>query len=677
MEHTVKEVENYANTVLNAEQKPSLSDFIENVFVALEQTDTQLQTTWALAKTLYLSNISLMPVKSYVVMHQRARRAESAKFESLPIYNAVCQMKTIYKKGNELTDEQERLFDKYILEGKLNGVTLDANDRSDLQYNLSKLSEEKIIYESKVNVALDQFSHIINEYSSVRSFPSKLLQAMSIDPKNHLNGPWKITLKPYIYNGFMENCPDGLERWNVCQANSRKASRFQTRELDNSIHIERIRDFRKRQANLLGYQNYAQMSMETKMIGSLENAQKFINDLLIYAYPKQEADLKKLTDFAFKNGFGGMALEEHDIPYWKRKYNISVHQFDEYLIQDYFPLTKVLDGMFAITEKLFNIKIVERSDNVTRWHDNVQFYDIFDTSKNGLTTGSGQPIAKFFLDVCPPDGDNTRNNGSMPNGWTVTIRDKCSFNNSTPLLSIIFNFSAPLYGKPCTLSLQEVKILFAKFGYALPDLLSETNYRELAGNRNVEWDAVEVTSNLFTNLLYRTDILKSISEHVATKEPLSDQLIKSIQNERLTMISYHLCNELYISALDLELYSKTDFWLDIVRKLWPQYNTFKLDKRESKLCSMVEIISQNWFGAYFSHLWSQLIAADIYNAFDEASKGKNPNEQLLEVGQRYRQSYLALGGACHQSKVFRDFRGRDPSSQALINQLELKQINKS
>lgn len=670
VEQAIGEVEKYLDMLKTLETKPPLQEFLDNVIHPLEEVDGELVATWSLANTLYHSNTELMPIKGYISMHQRARRAVLAKFNSRKIYEGIKEMRAVYTERNDLTTEQERLFDHFILLGRLNGGELNDDLLEDLQYQVSKLNNEKVTYESKIQVANDQFKHIIRDYSEVRSFPPKLLQAMSVDPKNHLNGPWQVTLRPHIYNEFLEHCPDRTARWNIWQAEARKASAGgPIRELDNSVHIEVIRDQRHRQAKVLGYNNYAEMSMETKMIGSLERAQEFLNELNIDALPAQRNDLRKLTDFAAKSGFSSKLLAEHDIPYWKRKYNISMCGYDENLIQEYFPLNKVLDGMFELAEKLFAIRIDERtSENVSRWHANVKLYDIFDATNND------QPLASFYLDACAPDSERSHPQSNTSNGWSVTIRDKCTKFNATPLLSLIYNFTAPIYGKPCTLSLNDVRILFEKFGYSLQSLLTETNYRELAGHSGVEWDAVDISSHVFTNLLYRSDVLKSISEHISTKEPLSDQLIQSIQQQRLTMAGYHLSEKLYISALDLELHARTDFWRDIVRRLWPKYLIMPLDKYDSRLCAMKDIVSGSLASGYFSHLWSQMIAADVTAAFDEFEQRGTPahDDHIREIGQRFRGTFLASGGALHPSKVFRNFRGRDPCTKAFVNYLQLQ-----
>lgn len=665
-ERIVKDIEGYIGEL---KKPPTLLEFIEKIINPIELAESELQATWALAKTLYFSNTEAMPVKSYVVMHQRAHRAELAKFNSLRIFNLMKEMRS----KENLTPEQKRLIDKFILEAKLNGIALHPDKQEELGYNRIQLSQEKITFESKVNVAIDQFSHTITDYSEVKTFPIQLLRAMANDPKNHLNGPWKVTLQPYIYQSFLQHCPDATQRWNIWQANTRKASRATIAELDNSVHLEKIRDWRIRQAKLLGYKTYAEMLLETKMVNSIEQVKSFIQELLAHALPSQRNELKTLNEFAVQNGFGNRLLEEHDVPYWKRRYDVTVNNYDENQIQDYFPLAKVIDGMFALSEKLFNIKIIERNENVSRWHESVRLFDVYDENDKTLKTNSNRLIASFFLDAYEPNVDRTHPQSHQPNGWCTTIRSRISSLNSIPLIAIIYNFSSIMHGPSNTITLNEVQILFEKFGRALNELLTEANYRELSGTKGMEWDAVDITSKLFKNLLYRSDVLRSISEHKTTKQSLTDELIVSIQNQRNSFAGYFLSNQLYISSVDLELHTGEEFWRDIVRRLWPKYNVISLDKRDSRICSMIDIITGPYAGAYYSHLWSQMIAADINNAFSE----KNTAEHLEEIGKRYRETFLASGGSLHASHVFRNFRGRDPSSMALIEQLQIYHGNKN
>lgn len=673
LEKAVSDVEDYLHDLDQRGEQPSVTELFDNVFNPLETVTQQLNVTWGLAKTLYTGNNTLMPQKSYLLMHNRGRFATQKKFLSLPILTALSELRERAKHGNELTKEQLRVLDLFILECKLNGVGVHKDNQERLEYVKHMCYRQEKIYNDKLKVALDQFTHQISEYSEVRSYPPKLLQAMSTDAKNHLTGPWKVTLQRNIYNGFMENCPDRLQRWNVWQAYTRKASLVSIRELQNSTHIEEIRHWRYELAEVLGYKTYADMIMETKMIGGVPKAKQLIKELLQYARPNQELELHKLFDFAKKNGFNGKELEAHDIPYWRKKQILEVSNCDHDLIQDYFPLTKVLDGLFELTENLFKIKIVERKEKNSIWHPDVKYYEVFDLSKSSLATDSSTPIAGFYMDLYDRDEQKLHSDDERQNGWNVVIRSRSKVSNATPLLSIIFNFTAPLYGKPCLLTLHDVYLLFNRFGHALQHLLTDANYSAVSGNTGVEWDAIAVSANVLGNIMYERDVLKSISEHVSTKEPLSDQLIDSIHSARFNLGGYKLSQELYFSAFDLELYSRKDFWLDILRRIWPQYQVLKLDKKDSHLCSMPELITGPFASAYFSHIHAHMLAADIHEAFLEAKKSNNPSD-LEEVGKRFRQTFLALGGSVHSKEVFRRFRGRDPSPKALVTQWGLTAV---
>lgn len=352
-------------------------------------------------------------------------------------------------------------------------------------------------------------------------------------------------------------------------------------------------------------------------------------------------------------------LEAHDIPYYRRKQLKALHHYDEEIIREYFPLPKVLTGMLELCERIFQIRIVERP-GVDTWHEDVRYFDVMDEE---------QPVAGFYLDLYTREDVKIQMKDNF--GWTVGIRNRSSVTKTNPLSALIFNFPSPIYGKPSLLSFDDVVMLFQRFGYALQHLLTKVNYSEVAGVTNIEWDAVEVASHVMAHFLYNPGTLKEISSHYATEDPLTDAMVKSIQASRTHLAGYDLCQELYFSALDMELHARKDFWVDVMRELWPRYMTLPLEKKDAHPCSFTPIFSGDWAAAYFSHVWSQVIAADVYSAFHEASS--NP-EALAAVGRRFRDTFLAMGGACAPAEVFRRFRGRDPSPKALISVLGLKKF---
>lgn len=640
-------------------EKTEIKDVFADILNPLEELGSPLETTWGLAKTLYLGNSSLMPTKSYLTIHDRARRVRAAKFGSLPVYYAL--KKAQITPTEQYDDAQKRLINKYVLEARLNGIEVEGTTKYQLNDCIDKLGQERSKYHSKVEAARRNFQQNCNDPSIIKEFPLSLLQAISVDPKAHpKKGPWKVSLQPYVVKSFLEYCPDHNLRWNIWQADVRKCSSQQERTFQTSVHIEEIRFLRRTQANILGYETFADMSMETKMAGSVKKVTDTLGSLLEVARQAQEVEIVKLQSFAEKTGYP-KKLEIQDVPYFKRLQAHELHGYDAEVIKEYFPLNKVVVNMFQLSEKLFNIKIVEHT-SVNRWHDDVKFYDVFD-----LEDGGKEPIGGFYLDLYARDDEKPI--VSENSGWMVSIRSKSELTGTKPLCAIIFNFKQ-IPEKPLLLGFDDVKTLFNKFGHSLQHLLCKSKYSDLSGTSNVEWDAVEIGGNVMQNLLYDENVLKSVTAHFSNDDPLPDKHVTAVLNQRQHLAGYTLSRELYHSSLDLELHRRKDFWLEIVKELYPKHHVFTLDKKDAHPCSFVPIFSGEWGGAYFSHVWSQLIAADVYSAFFEASKTKNDND-FVEVGKRFRNTFLAYGGTLHPSEVFRRFRGRDPSLKALLKSLGL------
>lgn len=638
-------------------EKTEIKDLFKDVFDPIEEIASPLDTTWGLSKALYMGNSTLMPTKSYLTIHDRARRVRASKFNSLPIYYAVKAAQT--NPTQDYNDSQKRLINKYVLEARLNGIEVDGAKKFHLNQCTDNLNQERANFHGKVEVARKNFQQNCNDPKIIKEFPRSLLEAISVDAKAHPSkGPWKVSLQPFIVKTFLEYCPDHNLRWNIWQGDVRKCSSHTEKSIETSVHIEEIRYLRRTQANILGYKTFMDMSMETKMVGSVKAINDTISTLLDVARPAQDVEIAQLQAYAEKSGYP-KELEIQDVPYYRRRQLQDLHGFDAEVIKEYFPINKVLPNMFALAEKLFNIKIVERP-SVNRWHDDVKFFDIFD-----LEDGGKSPIAGFYVDLYARDDNKLV--APENNGWMVGIRSKSELTNTTPLSALIFNFKQTPE-KPLLLSFDDVQQLFNKFGHSLQHLLCKSVYSELAGLSNVEWDAVEIGGNVMTNLLYNENVLKSITSHYSNDDPLPEKHIAAVINQRKHLAGFNLCRDLYHSSLDIEVHNRKDFWLDIVKDLYPKYHVFTLDKKDAHPCSFTPIFSGEWGGAYFSHVWSRLVAADVYSAFFEAAQNES---DFLEVGKRFRSTFLTYGGNLHPSEVFRRFRGRDPSPKALLKSLGL------
>ncbi|SPP80339.1 oligopeptidase A [Drosophila guanche] len=622
------------------------------IFGELDAVTGPLETTWGVAKALYLGNSTLIPTKSYMNIHERARNARAAKYCNKTVYNALLQQDAL---GGDGASEQ-RMRQKYLLEGKLNGLTLSKDSQDGLKELIIQLGRERASFKNKVTMAVHSFGHAVNDFQLVRDFPPALLEATARDSSQPLEGPWKVTLQPQIVEGFLKYCPERLQRWNVWRANVLKASAQQDKALENSTHLEKIRSLRHRQANLLDYTTYADMSMQTKMVGSVDNLKLIFAKLLKFAGPAQSVELEKLQQFATSSGCD-YKLDAYDVSYWRRKQLAAEHNLLEDKLSEFFPLPRVISGLFSLSEKLFNIRIVEQP-KAEVWHPAVKFYDVFD----GDVSSGSSPVGGFYVDCFSKEHRFGRNNG-----WMVGIRNSNKSAGLAPLCALIFNFADPVQGRVPLLSYDDLQMMFRTFGSGLQHLLTQAGYSDLAGLSNIEWDASQVSGYVMSNFLDDPTVLRSLSGHYASDEPIDAALSEKMPLLKKQLAGYQLCQELYLADLDVELHRSNAFWLDIVRKLWPVYHCMPLDKKDAHPCSMTDIFSGDWAAAQFSHLYSKMIAADISSSFF----AQRSDDNYAAVGKRYKQTFLSSGGSVPTVEVFRRFQGRDPSVEALLKSLDI------
>ncbi|KAF7996793.1 hypothetical protein HCN44_002439 [Aphidius gifuensis] len=653
-------IKNIDDNILANKDNLNIVDVVIN---PLEEINVPIETTWGIAKTLFFGNQSLMPTKYYQSINKRMTQARSTKHTSLPIYNACKEY--LSKNNSNLTYEHERLLKKYVLEGRLNGLDI-THDKTKRYYESTayKINTNMKEFNDKVELATKRFKITINNPSIVYDFPEDYLKIISIDKKNYKNGPWKITLEPKIVDKFMEYCPDRDLRYNVWNGNVGRCAMHSENALRNSTTLEDIRDNRHRQAKILGYKSWSHMSMETKVAGNLDNIYNVMDSLLDTARPAQENEFKELTEFSKNHGFND-TIQAWDVDYWSRQHYRKTRNIKDELIQQYFPLPHVLNGLFNLIEKLFNVKIIE-GKKTDVWHSDVKFFDVYDLNKSTTI-----PIAHFYLD--PYERTDYKLSLTHENSWMVGLKSKSKYMNTIPLASLIFNFNPPKNNEPSLLTINDVSLLFHKFGNLLQHLLTNVENSEIAGLSSIEWDAVELSGHYMKNFIYESDVLKNISCHYKTNEPLPDDTIRNLINSRSHMAGYKLCKELYFARFDLKLHELDEFWLTIMKRLYKQHFVMPRDKNESFITSWSAIFTGNWSAAYYSNLWSQMMAADAYSAFNEVPNNDDDAKKI--ISQRFRDTFLSLGGSVHAGEVFRRFRGRDPNSKALLNNLGLKNDN--
>ncbi|RXG71962.1 putative cytosolic oligopeptidase A [Armadillidium vulgare] len=655
--------------ILKCCDKPKFEELIKNtceknfasVVGEVDKLDAGLAYVWSTVKTFYSVRNDVVSTSSYLKMHERARAARIYKYKSQPIYNAC---KEIYV-TSDVNEIQKRVLRKFILEARLNGLELPQKDYDALTQTVKKLEENKTSYRKKFknNFIIYTFNSHHHPCLKRGAFPEHSSFLLSFDTvlqiEEPMKGPWTITHHPQIYEPFLKYCPDKDLRWNAWKAYTMRNSSYLVKELDNCLNVENIRSDRNIQANILGFKTFADMSMETKMAGSVDNVLALLAGLFDKAKISQTEELSVLKEFAQSKGFEG-ELEEFDIPYWRRRQLEHLSEFDDIRIEEYFNFKNVWEQLLSLCSGLFGIQFEEVSTTVSSspsdtkvkvWDSHVRVYNVFDSS--------GKKVSSFYLDAFRRP--NQKIESQVNWAWMQALRSRCDALNYLPLASLIFNFPFTVEkDNEVLLTFEDVQTLFKKFGHALQHLLSTVPYCQVAGLTNIEWDAVEVCSNFMLFWLFEPSVLEKLAKHYKTGESLPPKYIKNIIRKQIHMAGYDLCNELFLAHFDIKLHTENAHCFEILKELWPLYKPFQLNKEYSLPCWFSPIMSDIWAAAYYSHTWSKMIAADAFSAFKESDP-----QEITSTGRRFKDTFFSLGGGTHSAEVFRQFRGRDPTPEAL------------
>ena len=376
------------------------------------------------------------------------------------------------------------------------------------------------------------------------------------------------------------------------------------------------------------------------------------------ALPAAKKELEVLTEFAKSNGFDGESLALWDVPYWSERQSEKLFGFEEEELRPYFALPNVLSGLFGLCSRIFDVRIEEAKGDAPVWHPDVQFFKVLD----GPT---GEHLASFYLD--PYARPEDKRGGA----WMGTCVGSSKVLDRKPVAYLTCNGSPPVDGKPSLMTFSEVTTLFHETGHGLQHMLTEVEHAPAAGINGVEWDAVELPSQFMENWCYDEGTVygAGMATHYETGEPLPRDLFDQLCAQRTYMAGSGMLRQLYFGVLDMELHHRYDpkgkeSPFDVQKKIAAQYTVLPPLDDDRFLCAFSHIFAGGYSAGYYSYKWAEVLSADAFAAFEEV--GLENEEAVRETGRRFRKTVLALGGGRHPSDVFRDFRGRDPSPDALL-----------
>jgi len=598
--------------------------------------------------------------KAYEEVLPRIVEASLKCNQSRAIYAALVALRES-DEYEGLTSARKRILDKKIQGAELNGVGLDGEVRerfNEIATTLSRLTTE---FTNHVLDATKAYELIITDGADAEGWPSNFrsMASQSYNEKyperagDAEKGPWRVSLDGPSVGPFLRHSRNRTQREQVYLA---QISRASSGEFDNrSLMVELIK-LRAEQAALLGFENYAELSLATKMAPGVAAVHEMADELAAASRPVAERDFEETKACAAAN-HAGYELKHWDMAFWVERLREGRFNYTDDEVRPYFPLDQVLSGLFDVCGRLFRIHFKEDAESVQRWHPDVRFYRVYDES--------GAEISSFFLD--PYSRPSEKQGGAWMN--TALQRKWIDGKLRNPMIYLVCNSTPPVGDVPSLMSFGEVVTLFHEFGHGLHGMLTTVDEPGVAGTHGVEWDAVELPSQFMENWCYHPDTLKVMARHYKTGEAMPDELSDKILATRVFRAGSNLLGQLAYLSVDLELYEGYDpeggeSALDVQKRIFDQLMVMPSHPQNCFLCTFTHIFTGGYTAGYFSYKWAEVLSADAFAAFEEV--GLDNGEEVVKAGMRFRETVLSHGGSVHPMELFKMFRGREPETDALL-----------
>jgi len=558
-----------------------------------------------------------------------------------------------------LNTEQRQALKNALRNFVLGGADLQGADRE----RFAAIAERQAYLGQKFSEnaldATDAFAYYTQE-AELDGLPEDVKQTARNAAQADGKEGYKLTLKMPCYLPVMQFASSSALRQTLYRAYVTRASDQAGTDLsqfDNTDIINELLALRLEEAKLLGYPNFGTLSVVPKMADSPEQVVTFLRDLAQRARPFAEQDLADLRSFA-REHLNLPEPQAWDWPFISEKLKEARYAFNEQEVKQYFPLPRVLAGLFDIVQTLFEVSI--REDHAPVWHESVRFFRIERATKQGTPELVGQ----FYLD---PQARNGKRGGA----WMDDVRARWLRPDTqqlqTPVAHLVCNFASGVNGKPALLTHDDVTTLFHEFGHGLHHMLTRVNERDVSGISGVEWDAVELPSQFMENFCWEWDVIKNMSAHVDTNAPLPRAMFDKMLAAKNFQSGMQTLRQIEFSLFDMLLHTSHDPAHDIMPLLQQvrQEVAVLLPPVWSRTAhTFSHIFAGGYAAGYYSYKWAEVLSSDAYAAFEETMGSDGlPN---VQTGQKYRQAILEAGGSRPAIESFKAFRGREPKLDALL-----------
>ncbi len=558
----------------------------------------------------------------------------------------------------DLSTARKKIIENELRDFRLGGAELPEDKKArylEIQERLAELSSH---FSDNLLDATNDYTLLIESVNELSGLPDDVLQAAQEAARVAGKSGWLFTLKAPSYMPVMQYADNRKLRETIYRAHGTRASEFGKEEWDNTPLMDEIVKLRGEEAHLLGFANFGELSLASKMADTPLQVIGFMRELAQRARPFAEKDLAELREFA-RAELGLAELQSWDISYASEKLREKRYAFSEQEVKQYFPEDAVLPGMFKLVETLYGLQI--KSSFAPVWHDEVRFFDIRDAQ--------GQLVGQFYLDMY---ARNSKRGGAWMDD--VITRRRLASGIQTPVAYLNCNFSAPIGGKPAVFTHDEVITLFHEFGHGLHHLLTQVEDLGVSGINGVEWDAVELPSQFMENFCWEWDVLRDMTRHAETGAVLPRELFDKMLAAKNFQSGLQTLRQIEFSLFDMLMHSNFEAGggktilqlLDEVRAevavlIPPEFHRFPH--------SFSHIFAGGYAAGYYSYKWAEVLSADAYSMFEENGV-LNP-----DVGARFRSEILAMGGSRDAMQSFAAFRGREPSMDALLRHNGLLEIS--
>jgi len=557
---------------------------------------------------------------------------------------------------SKLSSPRQKIVENALRDFRLGGAELPPEKKkryAEIQEELAGLSAK---FSENVLDATNAFSIYVTKEQTA-GIPDDVLEAAreaaQKDEKQTDGKGWKFTLHMPSYLPVMQYADDRALREKMYHASSTRASEFGKAEWDNAPLIARIVPLRREIARLLGYQDFAEVSLVPKMAKSSSQVLAFLDDLARRARPFAEKDVEELKTFA-RDELDLQDLHAWDVAYASEKLRAKRYSFSDQEVKQYFPEDVVVRGLFRVAETLYQVKIHEAKAPL--WHPEVRFFEVRDTT--------GTAIGQFYMDLYARE---TKRGGAWMDDAISRRRKRGQI--QIPVAYLNCNFSRPLSSpsgaKPALFTHDEVLTLFHEFGHGLHHLLTRVEDLGVSGINGVEWDAVELPSQFMENFCWEWDVLREMTRHVETGQPLPRQLFEKMLAAKNFQSGLAMLRQIEFAVFDMRLHSDFDSAsgrsvLDLLEEVRDQVAVLRPPRYNRFPNSFGHIFGGGYAAGYYSYKWAEVLSADAYSLFEETG--------VLSpaAGARFRDEILAVGGSRSAAESFRAFRGREPNVEALL-----------